>query len=59
MACGFLIVTALFSRVALTISGKSLSFAQSPPPITLPARTVASNILFSSVGIPLEKKDFL
>ena len=47
VAFGFLIKTVLLSFKALIVSGIILSFAQSPPPITLPALAEA-----------IPKKDF-
>ena len=40
MEFGFLIITGLPDMAALTQSGIILSFAKSPPPITLPALAV-------------------
>ena len=40
---GLLIMVFLFLLHALIISGINLSFDQSPPPITLPARAVQNN----------------
>ena len=49
MEFGFLIITGFFDIAALTQSGTILSFAKSPPPITLPALAVDTGKAFKKL----------
>ena len=49
MELGFLIKNLVFFSHAFTMSGIILSFAQSPPPITLPARKETICVFWSLI----------